>query len=88
MKIIEFPKNKTVKYKIKKYKLEIAIMILEALPNCDFAIIVNPKDVEEIFDLPKNKEIENFIITTDMNKAKKLEIKNPCYYKITGAEIR
>ncbi|APU87238.1 hypothetical protein NPD8_4166 (plasmid) [Clostridium botulinum] len=76
MKVIEFPKNKMVKDKMKKYKLETAIMMLEALVDYDFTIIVNPKAAENIFNLPKNKLIENFIITTDINKAEKLGIKN------------
>ncbi|MDI6919139.1 hypothetical protein NVT68_005795 [Clostridium botulinum] len=87
MKVIEFPKNKMVKDKMKKYKLETAIMMLEALVDYDFTIIVNPKAAENIFNLPKNKLIENFIITTDINKAEKLEIKNSCYYQLTGNEL-
>ncbi len=51
-------------------------MMLEVLVDYDFTIIVNPKAAENIFNLPKNKLIENFIITTDINKAEKLEIKN------------
>ncbi len=87
MKVIEFPKNKMVKNKMKKYKLETAIMMLEALVDYDFTIIVNPKAAENIFNLPKNKLIENFIITTDINKAEKLGIKKPCYYQLTGNEL-
>ncbi|NCI20724.1 hypothetical protein EJM73_07090 [Clostridium botulinum] len=87
MKVIEFPKNKMVKDKMKKCKLETAIMMLQVLVDYDFTIIVNPKAAENIFNLPKNKLIENFIITTDINKAEKLEIKKPCYYQLTGNEL-
>lgn len=89
MNVIQFPITKNMKEKyITNDKLRIAYKLLDFMNDSgiDFHIVVNRETAEKVFEL-EGIHGYNVILTSNLEKAKNLGIKNPIYYTISGDEF-
>lgn len=78
--MIEFPKNKQFKNKIRKEKLQVAIKMLEYFSGegKDFHIIVDRESALTLFDETTEQKLRQYLIltTTDFEDSKNFKINN------------
>lgn len=68
-------------------KIEVALKILQYINNegLDFDIVINKKDAEKIFDMPRNSKGNKCVLTSNLEKS--IKIKDAFYYPIEGNEF-